>query len=64
MSRYYDVEVIYKAGLSTRVYAMNEQDAKNKAIKEVEMACDHIETLAIEVTYDDQGSEDDERLDH
>lgn len=49
---YYDVEVIYKAGHSTRVYATNQDDAKARAIKEAEMSGDCLEVLKVEATRD------------
>lgn len=47
---YYDVEVIYKAGHSTRVYAANAEDAKKRAVKEAEAGGDCLQILAVEAT--------------
>lgn len=49
MPKIYEVNVIYKAGFSTIVYADTIEQAKAKAINEVEMTGDHLETLGVEV---------------
>lgn len=49
MPKNYEVNVIYKAGFSTIICADTNEQAKAKAINEVEMTGDHLETLGVEV---------------
>ena len=47
--RYYNVQVIYKAGLEERVLASDAEDAQKQAVELAEMSGDHLETIAVHV---------------